>query len=211
MSDTSLVDQSHLEQLYAQSSQELETVQSDISKLEEHLHELVELKQRARQLETLRYSLGHMLKSPESPLTLDDLVLDAEKSTATPSPRAHSSRKHKSYTIMQKEAPLPDYTNGVFIPEKAFEDADHILTHRQSINYEFFRAIVLNGGHASTRDIRDYLIDNKIKTQNGKGFEDSKLSEISARVAYLVKKGVIRAIAPGRFLSCFGWSLGGDA
>jgi hypothetical protein len=94
----------------------------------------------------------------------------------------------------------------MFLPEMAFNQVDAVLRKKTSINYDLFRAIILNGGKASTEEIKRYLISNHIKQPaSGEGFEDVELTDISSRVNYLVRKGIVRPDGRGTFISCLGW------
>ena len=96
---------------------------------------------------------------------------------------------------------------GAFLPELAFHQADSLLKRKSSINYDLFRAIVFNGGQASTEQIRQYLIEHRIKQPaSGESFDDVELTDISARVNYLVRKGLVKAEGRGVFSSCLGWA-----
>jgi hypothetical protein len=182
----SVLDTSHLQHLLKQSEAELADVQARIVTLEETLENLEALRHKVKQLKAFQQGIQQAL-SPA-------LVKEA------PSTKQKISRSYRTSSSL-----LSSGATGVFLPELAFKEADEVLRHRQSINYEIFRAVVLQGGQAHTTDIRDYLITENVKTPQGKDFKTATLSEISARVAYLVKRGVLRPIAPGRFQSCFGW------
>jgi hypothetical protein len=189
-----MLDERHLLQLFQHTQAELSETREKLAELEGQLSILEKLKLRIAQLEGLERQLEYMVQGKAPP----------ESNFAQTLQGTHQRRRRKAYS--HTNTVLPQGSSGAFFPEKAYEGADEILQYRHSVNYEIFRAVVLNGGQASTRDIRDYLIEHNIKTPAGKTFEDARLSEVSARTAYLVKKGVIQAIAPGRFQSCFGWA-----
>jgi hypothetical protein len=188
-----VLDEPHLKELYRQTKRELSEAKVRLIELEEQQALLEKTRLRVAQLEGLERQLHYMVQGEAPPESAFAQTLHAND----------KRRKRKAYT--HTETLLPQSSTGAFFPEKAYAGADEILQYRHSVNYEIFRAVVLNGGQASTRDIRDYLIEHNIKTPAGKTFEATRLSEVSARTAYLVKKGVIQAIAPGRFQSCFGW------
>jgi hypothetical protein len=187
-----VLDDTHLKRLYDQTRAELAEVKVKVTELEEQQKLLEKLQLRVAHLEGLERQLSYMVEGILPP----EHIVGANT-------RTEKRPKRKAYA--HTETLLPQGSSGAFFPEKAYAGADEVLQYRHSVNYEIFRAVVLNGGQASTRDIRDYLIEHKIKTPAGKTFEATRLSEVSARTAYLVKKGVIQAIAPGRFQSCFGW------
>lgn len=182
----SVVDLQHLETLMQASEAELQEIQTRIQTLEVAVAELDALRLKATQLQQFQAGL--------TPLLQGGLPVK-ENPTPKRTARPHAHRL------------LPEAASGAFFPERAFEEADAIIRHRQSVNYEIFRAVVLNGGQATNAEIRRYLIEQEIRTPQGKTFQDAKLSEISARVAYLVKRQVLYPIGPGRFRSCFGWGL----
>jgi hypothetical protein len=99
--------------------------------------------------------------------------------------------------------------DGVFIPELALQEASTLLRRKNSINYELFRAIVLNGGRADTQTVKRYLLEHDIRQPgSGENFERVALTDISSRVNYLVRKGVVTSDGHGSFVSRFGWSQG---
>jgi hypothetical protein len=191
----SVVDEASLHTLHEQSTLELEAVSEKINTLEALLHPLATLKQRQAQLQRFKESLA-LLLSPNDETT--SCIAEEEASLQQKKSKALLKRKHAI-------ASFGDYAHRVFLPEKAFAEADDVLRYRHSINYEFFKAIVLNGGCATTQQVKHYLVEQAVKTQQGKTFEQASLSEISARMGYLVKRGVVTNIAPGQFVSCLGW------
>ncbi len=184
----SVIDAQNLDLLLQQSRDELTQIKDRILLLEGYVEELAELRQKAWQLEAFQTGIDALLNPSKKPV----LVQDPRQEKPRKSPPSHQN-------VLSADS------NGVFLPELAFQQADEILRHRQSMNYEIFRAIVLNGGKATTAEVRHYLIEQNIRTPQGKSFENATLSEVYPRIAYLVKRGVLRPIGPGYFLSCFGW------
>ena len=81
-----------------------------------------------------------------------------------------------------------------------------MLKKQNSINFELFRAIVFNGGQASTEQIRQYLVENRIAMPGtGQFFDDIPLTDISSRVNYLIRKGLVTSGGRGVFVSTLGW------
>lgn len=203
----SIVDAQNLELLLKQSKEELAQTIDRIRTIEGYIDELDDLHEKVLQLEAFQAGLSellHLLKKPlEVKMVEKEARLVEKEAKKFAAEKAGKSSKKKSPPAYQNA--LSTESNGVFLPELAFKQADEVLRYRQSMNYEIFRAIVLNGGKATTAEVRNYLIEQDIRTPQGKGFENSKLSDVYPRIAYLVKRGVLRPIAPGYFLSCFGW------
>jgi hypothetical protein len=197
----SVLETGHLETLRESTYAELRLVRERIEVLQQQVLELAALQEKEAQLAGLETHLGMLLEGRA--VCLQPSVPERGQAASSETGELRGRKRRKAYS--HSETLLPEHSTGAFFPEKAYTEADDVLRHRFSMNYEIFRAIVLNGGQASTREIRQYLIDQRIKTAAGKTFEDTPLSEISARTAYLVKRQVIRPIAPGRFQSCFGW------
>jgi hypothetical protein len=192
----SVVDNQNLNLLLQQSKEELTQIKDRIQLLEGYVGELEDLHEKVLQLEAFQAGIETLLHLMTKPVELRQSRKPNAKPLAKPSSK-------KSFSSHQNV--LSADSNGVFLPELAFQQADEILRHRQSMNYEIFRAVVLNGGKATTAEVRNYLIEQNISTPQGKSFENATLSEVYPRIAYLVKRGVLRPIGPGYFLSCFGW------
>lgn len=177
---------SRMEQLLSEAEKELADLQPKIDELEKHAAKLQELKQTKQKLITLKLSLKSILSNfgtGDKMQAFDLLKLDVK-----------SSSKAKQ-TL-----------EATFFPDQAFEAANKILKHPASINYELFRAIVFHGGQANTQEIRRYLIDNDIKAPgSGDSFEEIPLTDISSRVNYLVRKGLVEPQGRGVFKSLLGW------
>lgn len=200
-----------LKEMLDEAERELEAIQPKIDKLEQQLQKLKELKLAKQKLITLKLSVQSILsnycefKSVDTGTkvlennyssVLNELNLNTKENT--------SQAKEK---IEQRPALKHAAHNGTFLPEMAFNQADAILKRKSSINYDLFRAVVFNGGSASTEQIRQYLIENRIKQPaSGESFEGVALTDISARVNYLVRKGVVKPDGRGTFVSCLGWA-----
>ena len=130
----SVVDVQHLETLMQASESELQDIHARIKTLEDAVSELDALRLKAIQLQQFQAWLKPLLRGE----------LPVKESTA-PKRKSHATTKRW----------LPEDSNGAFFPERAFEEADAVIRHRQSINYQIFRAVVLNGGQATNAEIRD--------------------------------------------------------
>lgn len=95
----------------------------------------------------------------------------------------------------------------IFLPDQAITQVKNHLRTKNNLNYEIFKAIIFNSGVASTKEIKNYLIENNIKQpKSGKSFENVELKEISSRANYLVRKNILKSDEPGIFVSMLGWS-----
>jgi hypothetical protein len=104
----------------------------------------------------------------------------------------------------------PEKGNYIFIPELAFEQSKTAIKRRESVNFELYKAIVLNGGVANSEQIKQHLVDNDIRQPNkdNASFEDVSLTDISSRISYLITKGAVKTRGRGVFASAFGWQKG---
>jgi hypothetical protein len=191
---TSLADPSRLTALLAEAQQELAQLTPQIEALEAGLQQLPTLKQQQHRLLALTHSLG--------------LLLNPQQATNKPfaSPTKAKTPRHRVLSA------LPTEQWGVFIPELAFEQANETLKRKNTINYEIFKAIVYQGGIATTDDIKAFLVAQQVRLpQTGETVEGLGLSAISARAAYLVKHGLVELVEAGRYLCKVGWEKGTTA
>jgi len=200
-----------LQEMLNEAEKELELIQPKIDKLENQLQKLKELKLAKQKLITLKLSIQSILSNfsdkkisaLETIVSKDYFSEDQETKRVSQKP-AIQKTKHVVNTVQKLKYQPPQ---GMFLPELAFQQVDAVLKRKNSINYDLFRAIVLNGGSASTEQIRQYLIDNQIKQPaSGEGFDKVELTDISARVSYLVRKNLIKPDGRGIFTSCLGWT-----
>jgi hypothetical protein len=190
----SLTSPERLEALLDETELELARLQPEIDALEVQLQKLNELRQAKQKLLSFKTGLQAILNNQD--LTgLMSRSQDPSHAIATPSERPFPlSEAHDSTT------------GKTFLPDLAFEQVNHILSRRDSLNYELFRAIVYGGGQATTEEIRQFLIDNDVRLpSSGAGFEEVPLTDISSRVNYLVRKNVVRAVGNGVFVANLGW------
>jgi hypothetical protein len=201
----SLADTPRLEALLQEAEAELAHITPQLTALEATLNQVQaqvgELKQKRQRLLGLTTSLSALLV-PSSAVVVS--VHNANSHRLPNGEKIQETQKPKS---VKRQLPLlPPSSDGVFLPALAFKQGDTILKRKDSINYEIFRAIVYQGGQATTEQIRQYLIEQKVVIpKTGETFETVSLSEISARVSYLVKHGIARSVGTGSYLSCFGW------
>jgi hypothetical protein len=190
----SLGDKKQLHALLEQTTQELNTLQEDITQLDQLIHRLATLRQRFQTLQGLKHSVETLLKAQERGLFDEPLPMGSHNIAAI-------------VQLLEGRGGAFNKPTGMFYPEKAFEQADLVLKRRQSINYEMFRAIAFNGGVASSAQIRQFLIDQLVLAPRTKQPFDERvpLSEITARLDYLIKKGLVRPEGNGRFWSAVGW------
>lgn len=200
-----------LQEMLNEAENELELIQPKIDKLESQLQKLKELKLSKQKLITLKLSIQSILSNfSDKKTSIVESLLPEKNFSSLMEDEEFSSRQNltntKHITLVTKK--LKSHTpNGMFIPELAFQQVAEVLKRKNSINYDLFRAIVLNGGSASTEQIRQYLIENQIKQPaSGEGFNGVELTDISARVSYLVRKGLVKPDGRGVFASCLGWA-----
>lgn len=192
MEAATLVSPERLQELLTETELELEQLQPCIEEMEKQVQELRKLKQTKQRLITLKMSLSTLLES----ITRDE-VKDKEDSTVT-------ENLETSESAILNFSELS--TLKTFHPEEAFRQADRMLKQRNSLNYEMFKAVVFNGGKATTEEIKAYLVEsNATQPQTGEGFGKVPLTEISSRVNYLVRKGVLHSADRGAFYSALGW------
>jgi hypothetical protein len=195
-----LSDLNQLNQLYHQAQTELDTVDADLLAITQQLEVLTqqhqELCQRQHRLRTLTHSLAPLIQPSQG------------AAPVAPLPKPF---KGKTSVTPAAAKPLPPNPTGtLFLAEAAFHQVNQRLRQRESINYEMFRAIVYAGGRASTEQIRAYLVEQHIcQPATGEGFAQVPLADISARVNYLVKKGIVSIEQRGVFKSVYGWTTEG--
>lgn len=204
-----------LESLLEETEQELEGLIPQIEKLEKQVEKLRQLRLEKQKLITLKLSLQSILENySDSKMTLEaDYTLENYLPYgAGPSRALHSPMAGWQGTMGYEHPafPAPRQQAGTFIPDMAFQQVNQVLRKRNSLNYELFRAIVFNGGQASTEQIKQYLVEHQItQPASGQGFEAVELTDISSRVNYLVRKGLVNPDGRGNFVSCLGWLVDG--
>jgi hypothetical protein len=195
-----------LQAILQQADAELAQLDPQVLALETQLAsiqtQLSDLKQSKRKLVTLRLSLQALLApdvASASPPLDPPPVLLSKPLASDPVPAVVLPQQ-------AKQGMQASYRKQTFLPDQAFQQADTLLKQKQSLNYDLFRAIVFNGGIANTEQIRDYLITQGIQQPNSGGsFATVDRSEISARVGYLIRKGLVEAMGKGQFIAKLGW------
>lgn len=195
----SISNPNRLEEILTEVETELDKIQPRIEKLEKELEKLKELKLTKQKLITLKLSVKSIIdnfsegKAQEFATALtQDLPVELLSHYKGKQPLSTSDSAWNSEKL--------------FLPDRAFDEVNRILRQKNSLNYEIFRAIVFNGGRATTEQIKQYLVDNNIpQPASGDSFADVELTDISSRVNYLVRKNIVEAAGKGLFISTLGW------
>jgi hypothetical protein len=202
---------SRLEDLLTETELELEQLEPQIDKLEKQVEKLRQLKLAKQKLITLKLSIKSILvnysEDKVSASGLNGLELDSTlNSSAYVLRDVGVDSGFLNQGRLMTRSPQPMRLPGTFIPDMAFSQVNEVLRRKNSLNYDLFRAIVFNGGQANTDQIKQYLLDHDIRQPaSGEGFENVELTDISSRVNYLVRKGVVNPDGRGNFVSCLGW------
>lgn len=200
-----------MEALLSETEEELQRIEPQIEKLEKQLEKLKELKLAKQKLITLKLSIKSILTNFSDARTMSSIdlrtteMLSRESTLNLAKNLSPVSTDYKNASLVAK-APEPVRLPGTFLPDMAFNQVNEVLRKRSSLNYELFRAIVFNGGQANTEQIKEYLVEHHIKQPaSGETFENVALTDISSRVNYLVRKGLVNPDGRGNFVSCLGW------
>lgn len=192
MNDVSIVAPERLNDLVKEAEEELLKIQPRIEELEGYAEELRELKLSKQRLLTLKMSLSTMIDN-----STKDEVFSATDRVSRPD---WQTEENKLYNFSELS------TSKSFRPDEAFRQVDQMLKQKSSLNYEMFKAVVFNGGKASTEEIKAYLVENKVQQpQTGENFETVPLTEISSRANYMVRKGILHPMDRGVFYTHLGW------
>lgn len=208
--------ETRLEDLLAETETELEQIEPQIEKLEKQIEKLRELKLAKQKLITLKLSIKSILSNYGENKVSEDTEFSLNKSVKGYGATLRTGSVMPEYSDYRNTAtlvsvPQPLRLPGTFLPDRAFAQVNKVLRRKNSLNYELFRAIVFNGGHATTEQIKEYLIENAItQPASGEGFESVELTDISSRVNYLVRKGLVNPDGRGNFVSCLGWIIPED-
>jgi hypothetical protein len=197
---------SRLEELLEETESELTNLEPQIEKLEKQLDKLKELKLAKQKLITLKLSIKSIL-SNFSTSQNDHIATLVGIENLTRKFSSESLNNQTSASQLASQTSAVSNPGEIFLPEQAFAEVNTVLRKRTSLNYELFRAIVFKGGKASTEDIKAFLVENNIRQPaSGESFEAVELTDISSRVNYLVRKGVVKPDGRGNFISLLGWS-----
>lgn len=195
-----------LKEMLGEAEKELSIIQPEIDGLEEILLRLQELKKTKQKLITLKLSIQSILNNYTG-VKLNKIEVESDETITL-----YTKAKLNNFSTTPKMKPLAKHlpeTLGAFYPDEAFEKASLVLKQKSSLNYELFRAIVLAGGCASTQAIKDFLLEHDIKLPaSGETFETVPLTDISARVNYLIRKGLVLPAGRGFFRATVGWNDG---
>lgn len=194
-----------LEALLTETESELANLEPQIEKLEKQIEKLKELKLAKQKLITLKLSIKSILNNfSETSENISGSPVNVENLQSLLSQKTYSSISSTSSFASSTSPAMPE---GTFLPELAFSQVNAHLRKKTSINYELFRAIVFNGGRATTEQIKQYLTEHNIKQPaSGESFEAVELTDISSRVNYLVRKGLVTPDGRGTFVSTLGWT-----
>lgn len=190
----SLVEDARLNELLSSVSEELEQLQPAIEEIENVVARLDDLKRRKQRLIAFKLSLEALMR-PEQTVAPVRMGMKSASMGSVP----HSA---KTDSVFDANA----LRLKAFYPDQALEATEMLLPRKESINYHLFKAIVMNGGKATTEDIRNYLVNEGITSPTtGLGFENVGLSQISSRVNYLMRKNIVSSLGGGEFVSNYGW------
>lgn len=195
----SLVSEKRIIELVTEAEQELIDLQPEVEYLEDCINKLQILREKETKLKTLILSMKRLIDVNLIDVTNNSGVINDV-----------TSRVHTSTNFSNDVQRNNEYKNDVerkhFYPDKAISDVKTLLRTKNNLNYEIFKAVVINSGIATTEQIKSFLIENNIKQpQSGKGFEAVELKEVSSRANYLVRKNILSTIGAGLFKSELGW------
>lgn len=190
----SLTNTNRMESLIEEAQKELNLIEPKIERLKKSILKLKELQEKRQKLKALILNLQSILNTPR------DFSVNSNN--------ALSSLFESDVNNYHATKISVDTLSGrkVFIPDAAISNAQNYLRTQNNINYEIYKAVVENLGSATSEEIRHYLVKNNIQQpKNGKSFENVPLKEISSRVNYLVRRGLLISYAPGAYSTVFGW------
>lgn len=195
----SLVSEERIAELVKEAEQELMDLQPEVEYLEDCISKLQILREKETKLKTLILSMKRLID-----VNLIDVTnsIDAISNVKNQVP----ANDNFSNDVQRNNEDKNDVGRKHFYPDKAISDVKNLLRTKNNLNYEIFKAVVINSGIATTEQIKSFLIENNIKQpQSGKGFEAVELKEISSRANYLVRKNILSTIGAGLFKSELGW------
>jgi DNA repair exonuclease SbcCD ATPase subunit len=195
--DMSVASDERIQNLIAEANNELTKIQPEIVYLEQCQKKLSELNEQKFKLNSLIVSLKSLIRNSDvnkNELNKNNLEQD-------------NNIENNVKIAVNISRENNENSRKIFLPDQAISHVKSYLRIKNNLNYEIYKAIVFSSGKATTAEIKEYLVENKIKQpQSGKGFEEVELKEISSRVNYLVRKGVLISPEPGTFRSVFGWT-----
>ena len=190
----SILDPSRLEKLLQEAEAELSKIKPEIEYLEECVKKIHALKEKEHKLNSLIISLKSIQGSFDTNINMDinNSYIQTQNTT--------TKQLNKIDTIYQNK-------RKIFIPEVALNDVKKSLRTKNNLNYEIYKAVVFNTGTATTEQIKEYLVKNKIKQPKKlRGFENTELKEILPWANYLVRINLPISLTPGVFSTVYGWS-----
>lgn len=192
----SLASNERMLKLIEEAENELSAIRPEINYLEECQKKLAELKEQQFKLNSLIISLQSLNKMSGVTKAKQNLNIIKNDEIA-----------ENLILNNLKMCHVNNVSHKIFLPDVAISDVkNHLRTHN-NLNYEIFKSVVFNSGIATTEEIKQYLIENKIKQpKTGKTFEEVELKEISSRTNYLVRKNILISVQPGIFRSSSGWT-----
>ncbi|MFM7468663.1 MAG: hypothetical protein ACKO37_04100 [Vampirovibrionales bacterium] len=98
-----------------------------------------------------------------------------------------------------------DLTSATFMPHEAFALTDQSFRDKHSVVYAMFQAIVLQGGRASTEQIKQYLVSMGMTQKDGTPYDHAPATKITTHVNYLVRRKLVALTGAGVYVSRFGW------
>lgn len=195
--NTSLASNGRIQNLITEAENELNKIKPEIAYLEECQKKLIELTEQQFKLNSLITSLKSLIKT-------SDVNKIRHNNIEVPTQEIEENNVQIAVNISNENN---ESSRKIFLPDQANSQVKNYLRTKNNLNYEIFKAIIFNSGHATTQDIKKYLVENGIKQpKTGKTFENIELKEISSRINYLVRKNILVSPAPGSFRSVFGWS-----
>lgn len=196
----SLASDLRIQKLIEEADIELNKIQPEIDYLENCLTKLNELKLKKNKLLSLKASLKVVLNQvniTSKGITNLDLNIRNIAEQVVTSIKYLPNETQYGITSQHK----------LFVPDLALDQVLNFLRPNKNLNFEIFKAVVHNGGHASTEEIKNYLVTNKIcQPKTGKFFDDVELKDISSRANYLVRKKLLISSRPGLFTCALGFT-----
>jgi hypothetical protein len=196
----SIVSTNRLEKLLEEADTELNKIQPQIDYLEECVEKLHDLKLKKQKLLSLKASVKTLVNNSDTTYNYVRNNKDRLNPDIITAVKSHLNITDKT------NADLTSAQN-FFVPELALNQVKSYLRTNNNLNFEIFKAVTYNGGHATTDQIREYLIKNKIKMpKTGKYFDEVELKEVSSRANYLVRKQLLISTSPGNFQATLGYT-----
>jgi hypothetical protein len=177
--------------------------ESELAILKPEIEYLEQCQKKLSQLKDQQFKLNSLIISLKGVIRNNNFDTHTSKEKLTELKNINSNNSIVDVTIVDINN---ENKRKVFMPDQANSQVKNFLRTKNNLNYELFKAVVFNSGIATTQEIKNYLVDNNIKQpKSGNGFESVELKEISSRINYLVRKGILTSPESGSFRSVFGW------